>query len=305
MGGNLFRGGGLGLGTAAGGAGVGAGGLGLGGAMGQDYQANYDMVNALLAGGMQAAGQSQSPWVAGLAPVVSAMIGGRNESRYDAARDAASKEQIAALMAARDGSAGSTEQLLAMMLDPSASPQLRSLASPFVNNALFPKPVGGGGVAGGGVAGGGIGPSMSPAQINSATNIIQDAMAGYINMGLTQDEALLELAKNPLYQPMIRNMGLDSQQIAGGAEAAIAAAMQAEEDRPGFWGRLFGRGGEEAPAATPDAAQVAPAPRAPAAADVRASVGGGLAQPTSQAEYDALPSGTSFRAPDGSIRTKP
>ena len=93
--------------------------------------------------------------------------------------------------------------------------------------------------------------------------------------------------------------------------ATGAAVMETTEVQPGLLRRLtgaepttregqnivdFSYGGDRpaAPSPSPQATR----PPAP-------STGGDMPRPRTQAEYDALPSGATFMAPDGSVRVKP
>lgn len=83
-------------------------------------------------------------------------------------------------------------------------------------------------------------------QQNEATTIIGKALENMMTtQGLTRDEAMDQIARDPIYGPQLQILGINPADV-----ARRAAAAKAESDReaaspgPGLWSRLFGGGDE-------------------------------------------------------------
>lgn len=105
-------------------------------------QARYDMAMGMLKNGMAAAGQTNNPTLAFLAPLAGGLIGGRIQSRYDDAQKASTDKLIASM--APGGMPAGMSDLMAAASDPSVPDYMRSIATDRIKEALKPSHTGSG-----------------------------------------------------------------------------------------------------------------------------------------------------------------
>lgn len=187
--------------------------------------ARYDMAKAFLSTALQSAGQSSSPWVQALAPLMGAAIGGGLEKQredYTAQQTAGLTDDLLGTMAADP----KARRYLDIIGNPDVPDHLKSIAQTMLGKTLNPPAAGGGGGGGsrkmredvngilryldtgeevfpGVVRAPGAAPSSTgtwQAQ-NEATKIIQDAIESLIMRGLTPEEAREAVQGNSLYAP--------------------------------------------------------------------------------------------------------
>lgn len=151
--------------------------------------------------------------------------------------------------------------------------------------------------------------------------------------GLVSDDPQYEVMKKALNeareglrtaQSDARRLGVKRTDISGVSKDAVAIPFDMPEEpveegsgEPGFWSKvgdtLLGRAdpnspsrAQPAPAAIPEEiAPASPPPAGPATPPVTPSGNNAIATPKNKAEFDALPSGARFKAPDGTVRVKP
>lgn len=107
-------------------------------------QRQMDIVSSMLAQAMSGAAASNSPLLAGLAPIVGSMIGSRVQGQYDARQAQQAKESRDALLAAIGGGPR-VAQLAAAIDAPGAPDSLKGIATAMLGRMT--RPQGGGGPA--------------------------------------------------------------------------------------------------------------------------------------------------------------
>lgn len=88
-------------------------------------------------------------------------------------------------------------------------------------------------------------------QRNEATAIISEAIASLETQGLTREEALAAIARDPIYAPQLQQLGIDPADI---ARKSVMEGAEEQKGGRGLFGWMFGR--EDTP-------QPAPVPAAP------------------------------------------
>jgi hypothetical protein len=184
-------------------------------------QPQYDMVQSLLQGGMGAAAQSGSPLLALLAPMVGGAIGNRTQGLYDEAQKARRQKSTQGLLELMGGDPKAAG-ILEILGDQDAPDHVRSIASSMMGKVLNPprgrKPAGRkmredvNGLLRYLDTGEQVfeGVTRDPSnrntgdwrQINSATELVQNAVSDLVNYdGLSREEALETVRNDPRYAP--------------------------------------------------------------------------------------------------------
>lgn len=112
---------------------------------GLDAKQRYEMISGLLGAAAQGAAGSNSPLLAGLTPILAAMVGGKAGAQYNTAQ-----ASEAAAAADRLGVPASARQYLDVVNDPTAPEYLKNLAEARIKAAMTPPPRGGGRTSSGG-----------------------------------------------------------------------------------------------------------------------------------------------------------
>ncbi|MEM8971356.1 MAG: hypothetical protein AAGD43_04735 [Pseudomonadota bacterium] len=186
-------------------------------------ESHRDFIQQLAFSGMATAGQSDSPLLALLAPMVGATVTARADKVYEdgqAKKTAAARDQILGMIGGNDEQTG---QLLDLIAAEDTPQTMRALASSMLNRKINP-PKGRGGSSrrrmredvngilryldtgeqvfeGVTKNSGNVGSSQ---QINEATKIIDRAKDNLTNLGYTLDEADQMVRNDPLYAPQWR-----------------------------------------------------------------------------------------------------
>lgn len=85
-------------------------------------------------------------------------------------------------------------------------------------------------------------------QKNEATQMINGAIADLAAQGFSREEAMQEIANDPLFRPQFEALGIDPATFAR-QRVQEQAEEAAQGNDMGFWGRIFGGGQSAAPAA--------------------------------------------------------
>lgn len=93
-------------------------------------------------------------------------------------------------------------------------------------------------------------------QVNEATQTIEGALAGLMTTGLTREEAMAEIARDPIYAPQLRMLGIDPADLT--KKRVVEESKKKTGEGRGLFSWLFG-GAEAAPSTPPAAAPQAPA----------------------------------------------
>lgn len=90
-------------------------------------------------------------------------------------------------------------------------------------------------------------------QQNEATTIVEGALADLMITGLSRDDALAEIARDPVYARQMEILSIDPAEIARQKVERDAATAQ-QELQQGWWRRTFGGGGPASASQTPASA---------------------------------------------------